>query len=419
MPRDGENDDKKPDDAAPAVAQTAQTSSIEETPAAAATTPAAAATHPTPPPPPAAALRRPRGKGIRYALIGIVALTAVIFAAREVMLRMTHVYEYDARVVTDHITIGSRVEGTLIELNVENGQTVAAGELIAQIDDRVQRFELDALKAALQALRTERGGYAARTNMVTKQTDSRYRTRLTSIRATRARRSALQAELTLAKQDLARFQNLFERRVIPRNRLDRALSEVARLTSDVRRADADIASSRGEAAEAEADKGELTVIEQELASLEYKEAQLGAQIARQEVLIQQRAIRAPKAGVIDRVFVENGEFIGEGRRMMMLHDPEGIWVEANIKETEIRRLQPGQRVAIAVDAYPDDTFVGRVSRIGTAATSRFALLPTPNPSGNFTKVTQRIPVKILFVERPRTLSPGMMVEVDIAVSEDL
>jgi membrane fusion protein (multidrug efflux system) len=105
--------------------------------------------------------------------------------------------------------------------------------------------------------------------------------------------------------------------------------------------------------------------------------------------------------------------------MMMLHDPEGIWVEANIKETEIRRLQPGQRVAITVDAYPDDTFVGRVARIGTAATSRFALLPTPNPSGNFTKVTQRIPVKILFVDRPRMLSPGMMVEVDIAVSEEL
>ncbi|MGZ0188067.1 MAG: HlyD family secretion protein, partial [Alphaproteobacteria bacterium] len=349
MPRDGENDDKKSDDTAPAVTQTTQTSAIEEAPASAAP--------PTPSPPPAAALRRPRGKGIRYVLIGIVALIAVIFAAREVMLRMTHVYEYDARVVTDHITIGSRVEGTLIELNVENGQTVAAGELIAQIDDRVQRFELDALKAELAALRTERGGYAARTSMVTKQTNSRYRTRLTSIRATRARRSALQAQLTLANQDLARFQNLFERRVIPRNRLDRAVSEVARLTSDVRQADAEIASSRGQAAEAEADKGELTVIEQELASLEFKEAQLGARIARQEVLIQQRAIRAPKAGVIDRVFVENGEFIGEGRRMMMLHDPEGIWVEANIKETEIRRLQPGQRVAITVDAYPDDTFV--------------------------------------------------------------
>ena len=68
-----------------------------------------------------------------------------------------------------------------------------------------------------------------------------------------------------------------------------------------------------------------------------------------------------------------------------------------------------------IDAFPDDKFIGRVARIGSAATSRFALLPTPNPSGNFTKITQRVPVKIDFTEMPRQLSPGMMVEVDIDI----
>ena len=78
-----------------------------------------------------------------------------------------------------------------------------------------------------------------------------------------------------------------------------------------------------------------------------------------------------------------------------------------------RKYKIGQRVAIDVDAYPDQTFTGRVARIGAAATSSFALLPTPNPSGNFTKVTQRIPVKITFEQRPLPLAPGMMVEVEI------
>ncbi len=357
---------------------------------------------------------RPK-RTLRYFAIGLVAVAAMIFAGREVMSRMTHVYEYDARVTTDHITVGSRVEGLLVALNVESGDTVEAGTLLAQVDNKVQALELDALKASLAGVQAERAEYAARTDMVTRQTNSRVQTRATEVQAQQARRSALAAELKLAKQEFDRFQSLFNRRVISRSRLDRAEAEVSRLESELRRADADIASSRGEAAEAEADKGELSVIESELAILDHKEAELMARMARQEALIAQRSIRAPIPGIIDRVFVENGEFVGPGRRVLMLHNPENVWVEANIKETQVRRLSVDQIVHITVDAYPDDNFMGKVEKIGTAATSRFALLPTPNPSGNFTKVTQRIPVKIAFTKQPKRLSPGMMVEVEIDV----
>jgi len=357
---------------------------------------------------------RPK-RTLRYFAIGLVAIAAMIFAGREVMSRMTHVYEYDARVTTDHITVGSRVEGLLVALNVESGDTVEAGTLLAQVDNKVQALELDALKASLAGVQAERAEYAARTDMVTQQTNSRVQTRATEVQAQQARRSALAAELKLAKQEFDRFQSLFNRRVISRSRIDRAEAEVSRLESELRRADADIASSRGEAAEAEADKGELSVIESELAILDHKEAELMARMARQEALIAQRSIRAPIPGIIDRVFVENGEFVGPGRRVLMLHNPENVWVEANIKETQVRRLNVGQIVHITVDAYPDDNFMGKVEKIGTAATSRFALLPTPNPSGNFTKVTQRIPVKIAFTKQPKRLSPGMMVEVEIDV----
>lgn len=355
---------------------------------------------------------------VRYGLIGLIAIAAIVFGAREVISRMTHVYEYDARVVTDHVTISSRVDGVLRHLKVDTGDVVTAGAALAQMDDRVPALELRALQAELAALQTERSQYIARSSMVTQQTDSRYKTRLTSIRAERARRGALVAELRLARQEYTRFKSLFEKRVIARSRLDRAESEVSRLASDVRRADAEIASSRGQAQEAQADKAELSVIEQEAALVDFKEAMLRARIARHEALLSYRTIQSPKAGVIDRVFVEEGEFLGEGRRVLMLHDPENTWVEANIKETQVRRLKIGQRVAIDVDAYPDDKFIGRVAKIGGAATSSFALLPTPNPSGNFTKVTQRIPVKITFEQRPRPLAPGMMVEVEIDTRDD-
>ena len=103
-----------------------------------------------------------------------------------------------------------------------------------------------------------------------------------------------------------------------------------------------------------------------------------------------------------------------GQRLVLLHDPKAVWVEVLLKETKLDGLKPGQSVSVSVDAYPDRPFHGRIERIGTAATSQFALMPSPNPSGNFTKINQRVPVRIK-VEQPddNPLRPGMMVEVDI------
>jgi membrane fusion protein (multidrug efflux system) len=100
---------------------------------------------------------------------------------------------------------------------------------------------------------------------------------------------------------------------------------------------------------------------------------------------------------------------------MLVHNPAAVWVEANIKETDIRHLSPGMTVDVAIDAYPDQTFSGTVERIGEAATSEFALLPNPNPSGNFTKVTQRLPVRIALKPSAIPLRPGMMAVVNIEI----
>ena len=104
--------------------------------------------------------------------------------------------------------------------------------------------------------------------------------------------------------------------------------------------------------------------------------------------------------------------------MAMFHDPNQIWVEANVKETAIGLLKPGMKAKVRVDAYPGRAVAGEIYRIGQAATSKFALLPDPNPSGNFTKITQRLPVRILLTEKDPMLRPGMMVEIDIAVRND-
>ena len=104
-----------------------------------------------------------------------------------------------------------------------------------------------------------------------------------------------------------------------------------------------------------------------------------------------------------------------GQRLLMVHDPQKIWVAANVRETDIKHLKLGSAAGVTVDAYPDQTFRGNITRIGNAATSEFALLPTPNPSGNFTKIAQRLAIRIELETKSTLLRPGMMVEVDIGI----
>ena len=121
--------------------------------------------------------------------------------------------------------------------------------------------------------------------------------------------------------------------------------------------------------------------------------------------------------MIDELFIDAGEYVAPGQRLLVMHDPSRTWIRANVKETDLRFFVLGKPVQLIVDAYPDDLRAGTVSRIGAAATSQFALLPNLNPSGNFTKITQRVEVTIELDTFDARLIPGMMVEVKIPKGE--
>ena len=124
---------------------------------------------------------------------------------------------------------------------------------------------------------------------------------------------------------------------------------------------------------------------------------------------------SPVDGVVDRTFANAGDYLAAGQRVLLMHDPEAIWVEANIKETDLADVHLGQPAEITVDAYPGRVFEARVTLIGNSATSAFALLPNPNPSGSFTKITQRVPIRLAIRQDGLMLKPGMMVEVSIDI----
>jgi membrane fusion protein (multidrug efflux system) len=174
---------------------------------------------------------------------------------------------------------------------------------------------------------------------------------------------------------------------------------------------AQVATAEALLAEARADRARLDVLRSDRATLAAKRKETEARIERARLDIAERTVASPIDGVVSRTFVSAGEFVSAGQRIALLHDPDAIWIEARFRETDIRRLSVGQTVHVTVDAYPDEEFDAKIERIGHAATSEFALLPTPNPTGNFTKVTQRLPVRIAVSQRDGRLRPGMMVEV--------
>ena len=351
----------------------------------------------------------------RFLAIAAVLLMALAYGGRELYLRFTHIYEYDARATADIVTVSSRAEGWVMEMPALEGTRVAAGQVVARIDDRVAKLRADALRAQIEGVRAERARLRAERRLNENQADAQMRTRTSTVTVREKALAALKADLDLARLELERNWSLFERRVAGERQLQQSQAAVTKLESQILQLQAEHEQAEGSLDEARVELDRLGVIDTQIAALDHQVANLAAQLAQQNVDTEDRTIRSPVPAVIDRTFVLPGEYVQAGQRILLLHNPNEVWVEANIKETQVGRLKLGQKVLVAVDAYPDDTFTGRVSRIGSATTARFALLPTPNPSGNFTKITQRVPVKIDIVDPPKPLTPGMMVEVEIDV----
>jgi membrane fusion protein (multidrug efflux system) len=349
----------------------------------------------------------------RFVAIAAVLLLAVAYGAYETYLRFTHIYEYDARATADIVTISSRAEGWVVEMPALEGTRVDAGQVVVKIDDRIARLRVDSLKAQIEGIRVERTRLKAERTLDRNQVDASMRTRTSGVVVREKARAALQSDLDFAKLELDRAKSLFATRVINERQLQTAQAAVTKLEIQILQMQAEHEQAEGSLDEARVGKDRLSVIDAQIEALTFQVANLAAQMHQQQVDVEDRTIKSPVPAVIDRTFVLPGEYVAAGQRILMLHDPNAVWVEANIKETQVGQLKLGQTVHVSVDAYPGEKFTGKVARIGNATTARFALLPTPNPSGNFTKITQRVPVKIDIVNPPRPLKPGMMVEVEI------
>ena len=363
------------------------------------------------------ARRRRAFRLARIALVGAMLVGVTIWASNWLRATLLYVHENDARIVADMVSISSRVAGWVVEIPATSGGQVAKDNVLARIDARDAKLKLAELEAELATLDAEGERIAAQYSMVDRRTKSRFSSEQSKLAAAKALVESLDYEFAYSKTEYQRADALFKRGVIPAKDLDRVRTAHLKAQQALLRATAQTATANAALGEAEAERQQLEVLTRELARLDFRKTEMQARIDRQRLDIADRAIASPLNGVVSKTFVAVGEFVVPGQRIAMLHDPSNIWIEANVRETKIRLLEVGQKVDIEVDAYPDRTFEGRVERIGHATTSEFALLPSANPGGNFTKITQRLTVKIAVDQQAGLLKPGMMVEVFINVRD--
>ncbi|MDQ0349294.1 HlyD family secretion protein [Ancylobacter vacuolatus] len=297
----------------------------------------------------------------------------------------------DAYVGADTSILAARVAGHIVALDVETNQSVKAGDVIARIDDGDYRLTLQ----------------AAQDKIATQQaTIERYGEQMAAARAqvdqAKAQLVSANAELQRADLELARQSELMKDQFSSRATLEKARADRDKAKAAVDAGTAAIASAQADVTVLAAQRTEATRTLDEL------------QTARDQAQrdLDFTLVRAPFDGVVGNRAVQVGQLVQSGTRLVALVPLSQVYVDANFKETQLGQLHPGQKVDIAVDAYPDETFHGHVLSLAPASGSVFSLLPPENATGNFTKIVQRVPVRIELDEAARDkaeLRPGMSV----------
>ncbi|MCG8708613.1 HlyD family secretion protein [Brenneria sp. 4F2] len=351
-------------------------------------------------------------------LSGIVILAIVlIWLSAWLHQRMRHINESDAHIVGEVISLASRESGWLTARPVIDGDEVKKDQILAQIDERDARLRLAALEGSLAAADAQIGYSQAQrqtTDMTTKAELEEAQAQLASAESSLANAGY---QLQLAQNNFKRDDQLVKTGLTPKKTWDESHALLLQRQSEQQEAQAQRVSVQAAIANAQAQRNNLTVLDRQIEMEHQQRVALQAQVDQLKQEIADRTLRSPVDGVVDRTIGNVGDYIQEGQWVMMVHDPLNLWVEANIKETAIEKVKVGQQVDITVDAYPNIAFHGHVTRVGNAATNQFALLPSPNPSGNFTKITQRVPVRIAFEQPDPRLKPGLMTEVTINVAD--
>jgi membrane fusion protein (multidrug efflux system) len=346
--------------------------------------------------PPAA---RPQRKIARKALIAGAVLAALLaggaYGSYYWSTGRYLVATDDAYVGAKNTTLSAKVPGYVSFVMVEDNAPVRTGDVIAKIDDGDYVLAVDSARGKVATQK-------ATVTRIGKQVEAQQAT----IDQARAQLASAQAGATRAELELARQQSLAARDFASKQALETAQANKLQTAAAVKGAQAAV-----EAAESNTD---VLKAQQEEAARTLKELEIA--LAKAERDLSFTVIRAPMDGVIGNRAMQVGDYVQPGQRLASLVPLDAVYVDANFKETQLQRVQPGQPVTISVDALGGRKIDGTVASVAPASGSVFSLLPPDNATGNFTKVVQRVPVRIEVsaeLAMQGVLRPGMSVIVSV------
>jgi membrane fusion protein (multidrug efflux system) len=352
----------------------------------------------------------------------------------------------NAQVDADLIAVPARVAGVVTHVHFQENQRVSAGDLLAELDDTPARAQLARERANLAVAKAAEAAAVAEATLAEANaiggrdvaaanlqvSSAGARASSDEIHEGEAQVVSAKTRLAQAATDLTRAEHLFGVGAGTRTQLDQAqtardLAESALSAQSARLASLHVsqAQSQSRVVEASAKLRQssqvATLVEQAHARRAAAEAQVKLAEAAVDIAtidLSYTKIVAPHAGVVSRKSINEGQAIGLGQAIVQLV-PDARWVTANFKETQLTHMAPGQHATFEVDAYPGVALTGEIESLSGATGSRFALLPPDNATGNFTKVVQRVPVRVRVTGAPAdvTLRPGMSVSLKIDTRE--
>jgi membrane fusion protein, multidrug efflux system len=345
--------------------------------------------------------QRPKRRRIPVIIAGVLALALAVWGVNRYLYSRHHVSTDNAQ-IDGHITlIAPRVSAFVSRILVDDNQHVQEGDTLVVLDDRDLKVRLEQAEADL---------HAAEAAVGSRDQTGQARAEL---QASRAEAASLEATVTAAEADykkaaadVERYRKLAQQKIVSAQQLDAA------------EAAASAAAAKLEAARRQAAAGgsQVSASGAAVRSANARLAAAQAAVDNARLQLSYAYITAPVSGTVAKRNAEVGALVQVGQTLMSIVPDENIWVTANLKETQLTHVRVGDHAEFTVDAYPDHTFEGRVESLSPATGARFALLPPDNATGNFTKVVQRVPVRIAVdqpADSPVPLRPGMSVDVTI------
>lgn len=347
-----------------------------------------------------ASKRRISPKKIVPVILGLVLIGGIIFGIREYIYYQNYVTTDDAQIDGDISPVVTRVGGYVTQIRFQDNQRVNAGDTLVVLDDHDYKIRLEQAQAALKS-----------TNQNIDVTKSNVTATAANIATAKANVDAAQVKVWKATQDFNRYQNLYNEQAITKSQFDGIQAEKESAAAGLTAAQSQYAAVTKQVSTSKEQVGEATSnLALRVADIDFAKLQLSYTV-----------ITAPVSGIVSKRNIQPGQLVQPGQTMFAIVNDSSIYVTANFKETQLENLKPGQKTDIEVDAYPNHQFEGIVDNFSGATGAKFSLLPPDNATGNFVKVVQRVPVKILFTgvnkQWMEKLRPGLSVNVSVHVKK--